>query len=143
MNRSKKSVESPSEHPPEFFVDRNLGRTVPTELERLGWIVHRIADEFPHDAQDVPDRDWIALGLDRGWVPLCKDGRIRGRDHERAPVEEHDAVLFYLDNQQLRIAEMVERIHAARDAIHRAVSRGGPAIYAIGADGIRRTWPVR
>lgn len=50
-------------------------------------------------------------------------------------------MLFYLDNQRLLRAEMIRRFHNARDKIYRAVRRGGPAAYAVNADGIRRTWP--
>ncbi|WP_233221598.1 PIN-like domain-containing protein [Streptomyces carminius] len=94
---------------PEFFLDRNPGRRVAEELRVRGWTVHRINDVFPVDAQDIPDEEWIAYGLDRSWVPLSKDGRIKTRDLEIRPVLERDAVLFYLDNQQLRSIEMVER----------------------------------
>jgi hypothetical protein len=127
--------------PPEFFLDRNLGRRVAEELRLLGWTVHRIAEVFPADAQDIPDAQWIAHGLDQGWVPLSKDGRIKTRDLEIQPVRDRSAVLFYLNNQQLRTLDMVERLHLCRDAIHRAVTKGGPAAYAVGADGIEQTWP--
>lgn len=127
--------------PPEFFLDRGLGRGVAEQLTQRGWTVHRATDHFPNDAQYVEDADWLAYGLDRGWSPLCKDGRIRGRDAERAPVEQHQAVLFYLDNQRLVVDEMVRRFHQAQNAIYRAVSRGGPRIYAVGQNGIRLTWP--
>ncbi|MEU7475327.1 hypothetical protein AB0A63_05040 [Lentzea sp. NPDC042327] len=126
---------------PEFFLDRSLGRGVAEGLARLGWTVHRITDHFPDDAQFTADDEWLEYGLDRGWVPLCKDGRIKGRPPERRPVEDRLAVLFYLDNQQLRRDEMISRFHNAQAAIHRAVTRGGPAIYAVKEDGIRRTWP--
>lgn len=126
---------------PEFFLDRGLGRGVAEGLRELGWQIHRITDHFPDDAQQTDDEVWLACGLERGWVPMCKDGRIRGRRTERAPIETHAAVLFYLDNQQLRRSEMISRFHNARDAIHRAIAHGGPAIYAVSADGIRRTWP--
>ncbi|WUM92928.1 hypothetical protein OG905_22350 [Streptomyces sp. NBC_00322] len=33
--------------PPEFFLDRNLGRRVAEELRARGWTVHCIADVFP------------------------------------------------------------------------------------------------
>lgn len=131
----------PPQPEPEFFLDRGLGRRVAEGLRTLGWAVHRAADHFPNDAQDVPDEDWLRYGLDRGWSPLCKDGRIRGRQVERAPVEEYRAVLFYLDNQRLVVDEMVRRIHHAQQAVYRAVARGGPRAYAIGANGIRATWP--
>lgn len=127
--------------PPEFFLDRNLGRRVAEELRALGWAVHRIGEVYPADAQDVSDQDWITYGLDQGWVPLSKDGRIKTRDVEIRPVLDRSAVLFYLDNQQLRTAEMVQRFHASRHAIHQAIEKGGPATYAVGADGIRQTWP--
>lgn len=127
--------------PPEFFLDRNLGRRVAEELRALGWSVHRIAEVFPVDAQHIPDADWIAYGLDQGWVPISKDGRIKSRDQEIQPVRDRSAVLFYLNNQQLRTSEMIERLHICRNAIHRAVDKGGPAAYAVGADGLARTWP--
>ncbi|WP_225891168.1 PIN-like domain-containing protein [Streptomyces dioscori] len=79
--------------------------------------------------------------LDRSWIPLSKDGRIKTRDLEIRPVLEREAVLFYLDNQQLPSAEMVQRLVVSRDAIHRAVEKGGPAAYAVRHDRIERTWP--
>jgi hypothetical protein len=126
---------------PEFFLDRGLGRGVAEGLTALGWVVHRAVEHFPDDARDVEDEVWMAYGLERGWVPLCKDGRIKGRERERAPLEEFKAVLFYLDNQQLVRAEMINRFHNARDAIHQCISKGGPAAYAVHDLGIRRTWP--
>ncbi|MFD4502354.1 toxin-antitoxin system, toxin component, PIN family protein [Streptomyces sp. NPDC058457] len=127
--------------PPEFFLDRNPGRRVAEGLRTCGWTVHRIGDVFPDDGQDVPDEKWITYGLDRSWVPLSKDGRIKARDLEIQPVLEREAVLFYLDNQQLRSSEMVERLVARVDAIHRALEKGGPAAYAVRHDRIERTWP--
>ncbi|MFC8422636.1 toxin-antitoxin system, toxin component, PIN family protein [Streptomyces sp. NPDC057236] len=122
-------------------MDRNLGKTVPARLTALGWLLHLVADEFPNDGQQTPDEEWVEHALVRGWVPLCKDGRIRGRDREREPIERLAGVLFYLDNQSLRIEEMVQRIHQAQAQINRAVQRGGPAIYAIKHDGIGKVWP--
>lgn len=60
--------------PPEFFLDRGLGRRLAEELTDLGWIVHRAAAHFPDDAQHVADEDWLDYGMARGWSPLCKDG---------------------------------------------------------------------
>ncbi|MFK0169222.1 toxin-antitoxin system, toxin component, PIN family protein [Streptomyces sp. NPDC090306] len=140
MTRSNPSSGLPA--PPEFLFDRNLGKSVPARLAALGWRVHLITVEFPDDAQDIPDETWIAHGLRRGWHPLCKDGRIKTRAHEREPLVDAAGVLFYLDNQQLPIAEMVRRIHGAQADIYRAARRKGPAAYAIGSDGLRRTWPA-
>ncbi|MFF7843013.1 hypothetical protein ACFZC6_30100 [Streptomyces ossamyceticus] len=54
-------------------------------LRANGWTVHRIGDVFPDDGQDIPDEEWITHGLDRSWVPLSKDGRIKTRDLEIRP----------------------------------------------------------
>ncbi|MEV0301329.1 toxin-antitoxin system, toxin component, PIN family protein [Streptomyces prasinus] len=89
----------------------------------------------------MADEERITHGLDRSWVPLSKDGRIKIRNLEIRPVLEREAVLFHLDNQQLRSAEMVERLDAHREAVHRAVGRGGPAAYAVRRDRIESTWP--
>jgi hypothetical protein len=126
---------------PEFFLDRGLGRGVAEGLTELGWIVHRAAEHFPNDAQEIDDEVWLTYGLSQNWTPLCKDGRIKGRASERAPLEEYRAVLFYLDNQRLVRSEMIRRFHAAQQSIYRAISHGGPAAYAVNTDGIRRTWP--
>lgn len=141
MRRSKRS-SAPTTKQPEFFLDRGLGRGVAEDLAERGWILHRITDHFPNDAQDVSDEAWIEYGLVRGWVPLCKDGRIRGREHEREPLERFRAVLFYLDNQRLRRADMVQRFDQARFKIERRTRRSGPAIYAVRADGkVDKVWP--
>ena len=84
--------------PPEFFLDRGLGRGVAEGLVGHGWVIHRIVAHSPDDAQHTPDEEWLAYGLDRGWTPLCKDGRIKGRATERQPLVDHSAALFYLDN---------------------------------------------
>jgi len=78
--------------PPEFFLDRNLGRRVAEELRTLGWTVHRIGDVFPDDGQDIADDEWITHGLDQSWVPLSKDGRIKTHDLEIQPVLDREAV---------------------------------------------------
>ncbi|WP_405880452.1 hypothetical protein OG762_18685 [Streptomyces sp. NBC_01136] len=70
-----------------------------------------------------------------------KDGRIKTRDLEIQPVLDRCAVLFCLDNQQLRSLEMVERLDVHRSAIYRAVEKGGPAAYAVRQGGLDRTWP--
>ncbi|MFF0146776.1 hypothetical protein ATK36_2554 [Amycolatopsis sulphurea] len=127
--------------PHEFFLDRGLGRRLAEELTMRGWTVHRAAEHFPDDAQHVADEDWLAYGLTRGWSPLCKDGRIKGRDIERTPLQTYNGVLFYLDNQKLRVVEMVQRFERHREAIHRAVVRGGPRAYAVGVRELRSTWP--
>jgi hypothetical protein len=126
---------------PEFFLDRGLGTGVAAQLRQLGWLIHRAVDHFPNDAQDVDDDVWMRYGLEQGWFPLHKDGRIRGREVERRPLVEFDAPMFYLDNQQLKIDEMVRRFHNAQRQIYHRALAGGAGCYAVSANGIRRTWP--
>lgn len=141
LSRPKRYAELDSSGHPEFLLDRGLGVRVAAGLIDLGWHVHRAVDHFPNDAQDTSDDDWMRFGLARGWHPLHKDGRIRGREVERRPLQEFDAPMFYLDNQQLKIAEMIQRFHNAQRQIYRKVEAGGAACYAVSAKGIRRTWP--
>ncbi|WP_067660475.1 toxin-antitoxin system, toxin component, PIN family protein [Nocardia harenae] len=137
MRKPKRSAAQP-----EFFIDRNLGKLVPEGLRALGWQVHLIAHHFADDAQGTADEEWIRYGLERGWIPLCKDGKIRSRPVERQPLIDYSAPLFYLESRQLKVSEMVERLHAARPRIHRAVAKGGPAAYAVGANGqVTKRWP--
>ncbi len=130
-----------SNEPPEFFLDRSLGKHVAEGLIERGWLIHRAVDVYPNDAQDIADDVWMRFGLERGWFPLHKDGRIRGRDIERRPLVEFDSPMFYLDNQQLRIAEMIRRFHDAQAQIHIKTRTSGAACFAVSDEGIRRTWP--
>jgi hypothetical protein len=54
---------------------------------------------------------------------------------------EFSAPMFYLDNQQLPIAEMVRRFHGSQAQIYRATELQRAACYSVSATGIRRTWP--
>lgn len=122
-------------------MDRGLGKRLAARLTDLGWVVHRITDHFPNDAQDVDDPVWMDYGLQRGWFPLHKDGRIVGNPTERAPVESHDSVMFFLDNQNLVVDEMVHRFHVNQARIYRLTRRARAECYAVNADGVLRRWP--
>ena len=128
---------------PEFFFDRGLGKNLAFRLIDLGWVIHRIADHFPDDAQNVSDPDWMEFGLRRLWLPFHKDGRIRSNPSERAPIEVHKSPMFYLDNQQLKIDEMVRRIHLNQTKIYRLARRrrGVAACYAVNDQGVHKRWP--
>lgn len=132
-----------SDPPPEFFFDRGLGKSVALRLVELGWRIHRITDHFPNDAAQVSDPDWMEFGLQRGWLPFHKDGRIRGNPTEREPLERHESPMFYLDNQQLPIDEMVRRIHMNQTKIYWLARRrrGTAACYAVNHLGVHKRWP--
>jgi PIN like domain len=128
---------------PEFFFDRGLGKNLAFRLIELGWQIHRISDHFPSDADGVSDPDWMEFGLIRGWFPFHKDGRIRGNPAERKPIERHGSPMFYLDSQQLRLGEMVRRIHMNQSKIYWLARRrrGSAACYAVNDQGVHKRWP--
>ena len=59
--------------PPEFFLDRSLGKETAHRLRERGFVVHLIADFYGDDAQRVADQTWVDEGSRRGWVLLTKD----------------------------------------------------------------------
>lgn len=125
--------------PPEFFLDRSLGKTTAQELRSLGVVVHLIAELYPQDASDVPDEVWIAEGCSRGWALLTKDKRIRYRSAELAAL---DGQLFCLVGGSATVDEMVARLKVALPAIRRAIARGQPGFWHVNAKGeIRKMWP--
>lgn len=83
------------------------------------------------------------FGLCRKWFPFHKDGRIRSNPSERRPIELHKSPMFYLDNQQIKIDEMVGRIHMNQSKIYSLARRhrGEGACYAINDQGVHKRWP--
>ncbi len=48
--------------PPEFFLDRSLGKITASRLRLAGYVIHLIAEHYPTDASTIPDEIWIAGG---------------------------------------------------------------------------------
>ncbi len=134
---SKTSVESP----PEFFVDRSLGRVVADRLRSEGWRLYLIADLYPDDAADVEDEVWIAEGCRRGWALLTKDKAIRYRAQEidaLAPGSQ----LFCLARGDWSVDVMLNAFTHARRRIEAAVAAGSTGFWHVYKDGsIRHMWP--
>src|SRR6266699_2922851 len=84
--------------PPEFLIDRSLGRVLlPAALREAGLIVRTLADVYGETAaQDVADSKWISLAAQNNWVVLCKDDRIRRRPAERDALTEGRVRAFCL-----------------------------------------------
>lgn len=124
---------------PEFFLDRGLGRTIADTLRQHGWVVHRVADAYPADAQDVSDADWIVHGSRRGWALLTKDKRIRWST-DKEPLRTGWA--FCLSSGQLDLAAMSGRFVSAQRGIERAVARDDFGFHLVYAGGrVVRRWP--
>jgi PIN like domain len=73
----------PSASPPEFFIDRSLGRhVVPDALREAGAVAHVMADVYGERiGQGLSDEEWLHDTGERGWVVLMKDakGRLQAR----------------------------------------------------------------
>lgn len=124
--------------PPEYFVDRSLGRVTADRLRAEGWRLHLIADEYPDDAERIDDSEWITEGCLRGWALLTKDKAIRYRAHEIAALAP-GGLLFCLAKGGWTIDEMVAAFGAARPAMERAIARGDMGFWHVHKDGtIRR-----
>ena len=91
--------------PPEFLIDRSLGRvTVPAALRGAGVTVWTLAEIYgERRAQDTEDEEWIALAGERGWAYLSKDDRIRRRPAELQALIDGRVRAFCLTNRQPRL----------------------------------------
>lgn len=133
----KTSVASP----PEYFVDRSLGKQTAGRLKLEGWRLHLIADEYPRDAADIEDVEWIQEGCKRGWSLLTKDKAIRYRASELGALAP-DALLFCLARQNLTVDEMVTAFTRARHRMEQAIAREHAGFWHVHHDGrIDRMFP--
>lgn len=129
-----------SDRPPEFFLDRSLGRTSARRLRDAGHIVHLIADFYPRDAQEIGDAEWIAEGCLRGWTLLTKDRRIRYRTDELSALT--SGHLFCLADGNATLDQIAQRFLDAMPAIHHAVRNTEIGFWHVHEGGrITKMWP--
>ncbi|WP_433051442.1 hypothetical protein [Dactylosporangium sp. CS-033363] len=134
-----RSTRSPE--PPEFFIDRCLGKKAPQLLTGWGWSVHLIADHYPNDAQEIPDEQWIEEGLRRGWPLLTQDDRITRQPAALELLMQYDGLVFCLDSGQLTFADKANRFHACQATMYQLVRRPKPGFFHVTAIGLDRRWP--
>ena len=134
----------PSASPPEFFIDRSLGRhAVPDALREAGAVVHVMADVYGERiGQGLADEEWLHDAGERGWVVLMKDSKIRYRPAELRVIIDHGLRAFCLTNANLRGAEMAARLVANLPRILRVAQEPGPYIYGVYVTSVRRLWPL-
>jgi hypothetical protein len=121
----------PDEPPPEFLLDRSLGRSVADGLSDLGWVVHRVSEYFPNDGQSVPDDEWVAFGGSRDWACLAKDKRIA-----KAAWDAAVAPVFSLSRGTWRSSDMVAAFEAAKRQIWaKALQGDGRSFWIVYEDG--------
>jgi hypothetical protein len=134
----------PSASPPEFFIDRSLGRhIVPEALGEAGAVVHVMAEVYGERiGQGLADADWLRDAGKHGWVVLMKDDRIRYRPAELEALTVSAVRAFCLTNANLRGTDMAQRFVEQLPRISRiANDRPGPYVYGVYADGVRPLWP--
>jgi hypothetical protein len=134
----------PSASPPEFFLDRSIGRrVVPDALRAAGAVLHVMADVYGERiGQGLADEEWLRDAGNRGWVVLMKDAKIRYRPAELQVVINHGLRAFCLTNANLRGVEMAERFVENLPRIVRiAEQKRGPYIYGVYSDAVRPLWP--
>jgi hypothetical protein len=121
--------------PPEFAIDRCLGKRVPNQLRASGWRLLLIQDVFKDDAQSTSDEEWLTWANDNCSGALTKDKAIRQATwfhSARIPI-------FCIGRQDIALAEMVKLFETNRHHIHRiAASNPGRQFWTLGRNG--RIW---
>jgi len=133
-----------SQTPPEFFIDRSLGRRrLSDALQEARYTVHTMWDVYgPGAEQRVADIDWVTECSAKGWVLLSKDQKMRYRSLERDAIEEAQARVFLLTSQQLSGAQQVQWFMNNMQRIVRLSRRPGPRIYGVYEGHVRLLWSL-
>jgi PIN like domain len=132
-----------AETPPEFFIDRSLGRKhLANALTEQGVIVHTMASVYGEKAaQGLADEQWLADAGAKDWIVLMKDDAIRRRPAERDALADAAVRAFCLTNANLRASEQSERFVRNLERILRRSQTPGPYIYGVYDGYIKRLWP--
>jgi hypothetical protein len=146
VSRSKTSglhLPRPPQPPPEFFVDRSLGRVVVAEAIRaFGYTVHTMVEVYP-DGRDMEVRDveWIRDASDAGWVALTKDERITRYPDEQEALIQSTLRVFAIGNQHLTGPEMAAYYATNINRIVQRARKPGPYVETVYRDSVERRWP--
>lgn len=129
--------------PPEFLVDRSLGRhQLPNALRDLGLVVYTLADVYgERRAQEIADREWIERAGQENWVVLTKDDRIRYRRVERDAFVAANLRVFCLTTARLRGEDQTARFVNNINRILQRSRKSGPYIYGVYEKRLGRIWP--
>lgn len=132
----------PPKRPPEFFVDRSLGKSIAEGLRACGLIVHTMASVYGEEtAQRLPDDVWLRDAGANGWIVLTKDDAIRRRPSERDAFIEAGVRVFCLTSAQLHGEEQLACFIQNRHRMIRQARKPGPYIYGVYEGRVSRLWP--
>lgn len=133
---------SPSQRPPEFFIDRSLGRhRVPEALRSAGWSLRTHHEVYGERDESVPDVEWLELCGKLDLAVLSKDRRIRYRPTEIDAIRRFGVRAFVLTSGSLRADEQAARFERSRLRIEEACVATGPALFAVQATRIVQVFP--
>jgi hypothetical protein len=138
--------------PPEFFIDRSLGRyRLAAELRDAGWLVRTMAEVYGEvPGQGLDDPPWLEECGTRGWVALTKDKSILRKQPGGRLSPQLEAIragrvcVFVLMNQDLSGGDQAATYRRHERKIMNIVdSRPGPWVYGIYPTGLVEVWPAR
>ena len=133
---------SPSQRPPEFFIDRSLGRhRVPEALRGAGWALRTHHEVYGDRDERVADVEWLEFCGRLGLPVLSKDRRIRYRPAEIEAIRRFGVRAFVLTSGGLRADEQAERLERNRLRIEEACVAPGAALFAVQATRIVKVFP--
>lgn len=119
--------------PPEFFLDRSMGRVKFPELLRAAGIrLTTLAERYgiPAD-EEIADTTWLEDAGKLGDIVVTKDAAIRRRPAEKDAIKQFGVRCFCIVNQGITAEQMAEWFLGNLDQIIRASLKPGPYIYAV------------
>jgi hypothetical protein len=127
--------------PPEFLLDRSLGRhQLADALRAEGVVVHTLWSVYGAAEQKLDDDVWATDAGSRGWVVLSADKRLRYTVGTRLLAANRVGV-FQLARGTLPGRIQVRWYLDNLGAITRACAEPRPFIYSVHERHIERVWP--
>jgi len=127
--------------PPEFLLDRSLGRhQLADALRAEGVVVHTLWSVYGAAEQRLEDDVWATDAGSRGWVVLSADKRLRYTVGTRL-LAAHRVGVFQLARGTLPGRIQVRWYLDNLGAITRACTEPRPFIYSVHERHIERVWP--
>jgi PIN like domain len=120
--------------PPEFFIDRSLGRhVVAAQLRVAGWSVQTHHDVYGSEDESIPDTRWLEHCGDTGLAVLTKDRRLRYRPAEADAIRHFGIKAFVLTRGNLTAAQQAQRFLDNENRILEACDQEGPFLFIVHA----------
>jgi hypothetical protein len=127
--------------PPEFLLDRSLGRhQVANALRARGLHVHTLWSVYGAAEERLLDHEWATEAGTRGWVVLSADKRLRYSVSTRLLVA-HRVGVFQLARGNLPGPVQVRWYLANLQAILAACEEPRPFIFTVHEHSIELVWP--